>query len=115
MSSLLRRFTITAVTVVMASTAIFTSTASASAKCVDPNKQQIGPLLVQASSANTSRIDVCSQIKLGTFWEGINGQSGKFGLLNIKYADNKYFVLHMEDVTGLGLGSSDQNPAGTFG
>lgn len=115
MSSFTRPLTITAVTIAMASTAVLAAASPASAKCVDPNRQQVGPLLVQASSENTSRVDVCSQIDLGTYWEGIDGHTGKFGILNFKYADNKFFALHIEDVTGLGLGSSDQNPTGTFG
>ncbi|QYR16508.1 hypothetical protein JJQ73_08745 [Corynebacterium glutamicum] len=115
MSSFTRRLTITAVTVAIAATSLLAATTPASAKCVDPNRQQVGPLLVQASSENTSRVDVCSQIDLGTYWEGIDGHTGKFGILNFKYADNKFFVLHIEDVTGLGLGSSNQNPTGTFG
>ncbi|AIK85332.1 hypothetical protein CGLAR1_08765 [Corynebacterium glutamicum] len=115
MSSFTRRLTITAVTVAIAATSLLAATTPASAACLDANGQQVGPLLVQASSENTSRVDVCSQIDLGTYWEGIDGHTGKFGILNFKYADNKFFALHIEDVMGLGLGSSDQNPTGTFG
>ena len=117
MSSFSRRLTITAVTIALATTSLLAATTSASAapRCTDPNGQQLGPLRVHASSENTSRTDLCSEVNLGTFWEGIHGESGKFGILNFKYADNKYFVLLVDDVTGLGLGSSDQNPQGTFG
>ena len=117
MFSFTRRLTITAVTVAIAATSLLAATTPASAAplCAHPHSEQIGPLHIGGSSENTSRVDVCSKIDLGTYWEGINGQTGKFGILNFKYADNKYFVLHIEDVTGLGLGSSDQNPTGTFG
>ena len=115
MSSFTRRLTITAVTVAVATTSLLAATTPASAKCVDPNKQQFGPFLVHASSENTDRVNDCAQVNLGTYWEGTDGKPGNFGIFNFKYADNKYFVVAINNVTGLGLGSSDQNPTRTFG
>ena len=115
MSSFTRRLTITAVTVAIAATSLLSATAPASAACLDANGQQIGPLRVHASSENTSRVNDCEKVNLGTFWEGTNGEPGNFGIFNFKYANNKYFVVGINDITGLGLGSSDQNPLGTFG
>lgn len=117
MSSFTRRLTITAVTVAIAATSLLAATTPASAACLDANGQQIGPLRVHASSENTSRVNDCEKVNLGTFWEGTNGEPGNFGIFNFKYANNKYFVVGINDITGLGLGlgSSDQNPLGTFG
>ncbi|BAU96224.1 hypothetical protein N24_1962 [Corynebacterium suranareeae] len=112
MSSFTRRLPVTAVTAVLASSTLLAAATPASVKCVHPHSEHVGPLHVYGSSENSDRFDVCGKIDFGTHWEGTGIHTGQFGLFNVKYADNKFFVVTIDDA---GLGSSNQNPTGTFG